>query len=383
MIKILHIITRLDIGGSATNTIETVARLDKKKYQASLISGKTSDPDGSIIEILKNYNLDFVYMNELQREINPWLDLLAFIKLCNKIKKGNYDIVHTHSSKAGILGRWAAKLAGVKHIVHTPHGHVFHSYFSRFLTAIFLLLENFTANITDKIITLTIKGKLEHIKYGIAKPSKFVQIYSGVDFSSISINNDLSQNIKNELKIGHDAIVFGTVTRLEPIKGNDFLIEAMPEVIKVIPNAYLVIVGDGSEKEDLFDLSAALNVHNNIRFVGSKHNKYDFINMFDIFVLSSLNEGMGRAILEAMYCKKPVIASDTGGIPELVVEGKTGMLVTPGDSKALSEAMITLAKNKDRIVSYGNSGNKLANNMFSIKTMISKIENLYESLLNK
>ncbi|HBG60263.1 MAG: hypothetical protein A2Y03_05370 [Omnitrophica WOR_2 bacterium GWF2_38_59] len=383
MIKVLHIITRLDIGGSATNTIDTVARLDKSKYHVSLVSGKTIDPDGVIEEKLINYNMDYTFINELRREINPFLDIISLIKLCDHIKKGNYDIVHTHSSKAGILGRWAAKLAGAKHIVHTPHGHVFHSYFSRLLTAVFLLVEKFTAKFTDKIITLTIKGKLEHIKYGIAKPSKFVQIYSGVDFNRISINNDFSQKIKNDLKIDNDNIVFGTVTRLEPIKGNDCLIEAMAEVVKNIPNSLLVIVGDGAERQNLIELAESLNIIDKVRFAGFRHNKYDFINIFDIFVLSSLNEGMGRAILEAMYLKKPVIASDTGGIPELVAEGKTGMLVTPGDSNALSEAMITLAKNKEQIVDFGDSGNKLANDLFSLDTMISKIEDLYESLLNK
>ena len=152
MIKVLHIITRLDIGGSATNTIDTVARLDKSKYHVSLVSGKTIDPDGVIEEKLINYNMDYTFINELRREINPFLDIISLIKLCDHIKKGNYDIVHTHSSKAGILGRWAAKLAGAKHIVHTPHGHVFHSYFSRLLTEVFFLVEKFPQKFQAKII---------------------------------------------------------------------------------------------------------------------------------------------------------------------------------------------------------------------------------------
>ena len=160
--KVLHIITRLDHGGSSANTIETVGRLDKKRYQADLISGRTYDPDGEIRNTLMEGNIQVHFINELRREIHPLFDSIALVKLYYAIKRGGYDIVHTHCSKAGILGRWAAKFAGVRSIVHTPHGHVFHGYSGPILVKTFIFLEKWTVRITDKIITLTYRGAGAH-----------------------------------------------------------------------------------------------------------------------------------------------------------------------------------------------------------------------------
>jgi len=378
--KVLHVITRLDAGGSATNTLETVARLDKEKYDVRLISGRTCDPDGSIAAFIQEKGINCVFVDSLCREINLLRDIKAFCKLYKFFCKEQCDIVHTHSSKAGILGRWAAKLAGVKYIVHTPHGHVFYGYFNKFISKIFISAERLTARITDKIITLTDIGRDEHLQFKIAELEKFRTIYSGVDWESFLRKNSVLKQYRKNFNLQENQFIFGTVARLESIKGNEYLVGAMAEVIKKYPETKLLIVGEGSLRNDLEKKSRSLNLEKYVIFTGHQTDAANFIHLMDVFVLASLNEGMGRVILEAMACRKPVIASRTGGIPELVKEGQTGLLVNPGDSNAVAEAMIYLYENREEAKVFGEEGRRLATDMFSLDKMIKDIDDLYQEL---
>jgi len=379
-IKILHIITRLDSGGSSTNTIETVARLDKTKYDVTLISGRTFDPKGDILQNLQVKKIRYVFINNLIRPIHPWHDLIAFLKLIRVINKGKYDIVHTHTSKAGILGRWAARLAGVKHIVHTPHGHIFYGYFNPVVTRIFIIIERWTAAITQKIITLTKRGKEEHIQFKIAPPEKFIPIYSGIDIEELKRKSDDGLDIKKSWGFPLDAVVFGVVARLDPVKGIQYLVEAMVKVIKAFPNSRLLIVGDGTERQAIEDKICGLDLQNHIILTGHREDVAELLQAMDIFVLPSLNEGMGRVILEAMVYAKPVIATRTGGIPELVQDGVNGFLVTPAQSDELADAMIKCAVNPTLARQLGEHGKARVKDMFSLDIMVKKIEQLYNEL---
>ncbi len=250
-IKVLHIITRLDKGGSAENTLLTVSLLNKEEFSTALISGPTIDPDGEIADFIAQKKLDFFLMPELAREISPLKDIKAFLRIYHFVKKGRFDIVHTHTSKAGILGRWAAKLAGVKIIIHTPHGHIFYGYFGWFKTKLFIYLERLTALLTDRIITLTQIGKEEHVKFRIAEPDKFVSIYSGIDVGKFfNFQRDINKE-KAKLNIPPDTPVIGTVTRLDLVKGNQYLIASLPYIVKIFPALKVIIVGDGSERGKL------------------------------------------------------------------------------------------------------------------------------------
>lgn len=383
-INVLHIITRIDLGGSTTNTIETVARLNPSQYQCTLIFGRTNDPDGRITQELKEKNINYILIDDLRRDIHLWHDFKAFLKLIRYIKSNTYDIVHTHTSKAGILGRWAAKIAGVKKIVHTPHGHVFYGYFNPLVTKIFIAIEQLTAAMTDKIITLTERGKQEHVYFRIAKAEKFIPIYSGISLADLeSCQCDMAV-VRESLGISLDAVVFGTVARLEPIKGLKYLIEAMASVYQAIPASKLLIIGDGQERQFLEAAAQTLNLDKAVIFAGHRENVAQLMQVMDIFVLPSLNEGMGRVILEAMAFAKPVIATKTGGIPELVIDGKTGRLVEPGMSHSLAQAMIQLGTDKNLRIKFGLSGKELLKDTYTLEHMVKKIENLYsELMLNK
>jgi glycosyltransferase involved in cell wall biosynthesis len=380
-IKVLHLITRLDMGGSAFNTIETVARLDKEKYEVYLMSGKTYDPKGEMKLLLASKGVECRFLKDLVREINFFKDIKAFFKLIKIFKSHTFDIVHTHSSKAGILGRWAAFFAKTKYIVHTPHGHVFYGYFGKLRTSIFIFLEKIAAKITSKIITLTYKGKEEHVSFKISEKEKFVPIYSGIDLSLFNNVEGSSDTYREKFGFSDGDFVFGSVARLDLIKGNQYIIEAMADVVKENPRVKLILVGDGQEKEKLEQLVSKLGLSDNIVLAGFQENVVPLIAMMDVFILASLNEGMGRVILEAMACKKPVIASSTGGIPELVKDKESGILFPVGDVGALIDAMKVLMDDLEMRKQMGSEGYSRVKDVFSVETMVQKIDQLYQDLI--
>jgi glycosyltransferase involved in cell wall biosynthesis len=382
-IRVLHIITRLDAGGSATNTIETVARLNPSLYECTLVIGLTYDPDGRINQELKDKKINTIFIEDLRRNINPWHDFKAFCKLYDILKRNQYDIVHTHTSKAGILGRWAAKLAKVRTIVHTPHGHVFYGYFDKLTSQIFINVERWTARLTDKIITLTELGKKEHVQFKIAAEDKFVVIASGIDINYFSLPHKDTPSLKQKLKIPEDAFIFGTVARLEPIKGNRHLIEAFAKILPRHSHARLLLTGDGPQRKELESLCQELNLNNHVCFAGFQSDVGPYLQIMDNFVLASLNEGMGRSILEAMACGKPIIATRVGGIPELIEHNQTGLLVESNDVEALSAAMESILKSKEDAQRLGENAKKKAGHRYSLESMVQTIENLYEELLKK
>ncbi|MBF0217611.1 MAG: glycosyltransferase family 4 protein [Candidatus Omnitrophica bacterium] len=380
-IKVTHIITRLDPGGSSTNTVETVSRLDRKRYEILLIYGRTHDPDGLIEKDLAQRGIRYIRMDELVREPDPIKDIRAFWKMTGILREEKPDIVHTHSSKGGVIGRWSAFLAGVRVIVHTPHGHIFYGYFNRFETAVYMVAEKITSLITTRLITLTKKGKEEHIELGIISPARIVPIYSGIDIKYFSEFKADREGIRKALGFSGKKVIFGTVARLDPVKGNRYLIEAMGHIKNNVPDQALIIVGGGSEEKALMEMAEDEGIRNDVRFIGHVGDVRPYMAVMDIFVLASLNEGMGRALIEAMAMEKPVISTRTGGIPEVVSDGETGLLVEPADSAGLAREMQALALDPPRARILGARGRKKVTEVFGIDKMVDDIENLYGTLL--
>jgi glycosyltransferase involved in cell wall biosynthesis len=380
-IKVTHIITRLDPGGSSTNTVETVSRLDRKRYDVLLIYGRTLDPDGEIEKGLAQRGIRYSRMAELVREPNPVKDIHALWKMTGILREERPDIVHTHSSKGGMIGRWAAFLAGVKVIVHTPHGHIFYGYFNKIQTAVYMVAEKITSRITTRLITLTKKGKEEHIDLGIISPERIVPIYSGIDIQYFSGFKGDREEVRRTLGLSGKKVIFGTAARLDPVKGNRYLIEAMGIVRQSVPGAALIVVGGGSEEEALIARAKEAGISDDVRFIGHMRDIRPYLAVMDIFVLASLNEGMGRALIEAMAMGKPVISTLTGGIPEVVSNGETGILVEPADSAGLAREMLALASDPARAGRFGEMGRKKVTEVFGIEKMVSDIDNLYGTLL--
>ena len=391
-IKVVHIITRFDKGGSAENTLLTVLGLNKEKYSILLIKGLSLESEMSdeeslavseSLKIAEENNIKVINLPFLVRKIAPLTDLKALFTLFKILRKERPDIVHTHTSKAGFLGRFASFLARVPIIIHTPHGHVFHSYFGPTLTKIFVIAEKILSLITDKIITLTNRERDEHIERRIAPLNKFITIHSGVDLDRfMNLNIDIKKK-KKELNIPQDFYVIGTVGRLVPIKGHKYLVSAAEMIIKEFPKTVFVIVGDGFLKPILERHAEALGIRKNIIFTGWRKDVPEILYLFDILVFPSLNEGMGRVMIEGMSLGKPIVASNVGGIRDLIEDGKNGLLVPPRDSNALRKAISRLIRNKKLAEGLGKIGKMEVYPDFDASTMVKKIDNLYESLLSK
>ena len=398
--KVAHIITRQDKGGSAENTLLTVLGLNKEKYDVTLIKGSTLESDMSNEERSANerdlkraldLGVKIITVDELVRRISPLNDLKAFIKLFSIIKKGKYHIVHTHTSKAGILGRWAAWLCKTPVILHTPHGHIFYGYYGKFITWIFKMIEQITGLITDRIITLTDKEKQEHIDFKIAPPEKFITIHSGVEIKRfLEITHEDTKRIRKELNIPDDYLVVGTVGRLVEVKGHKYFIQAAHKVLKSFQlSAFsfqpykgikFMIVGDGHLISDLKKDANILGIADSVIFTGWRNDVPVVMSTFDIFVLPSLNEGMGKVLVEAMLLKRPIIASRVGGIPDLIRDGENGILISPASPDELSKVIVELIKSEDRRIKMGNSG-RLMTESYSDRVMVEKIESLYNLLI--
>ncbi len=389
-IKVIHIITRLDKGGSAENIILTVKGLDRDIYDVVLIRGLSiesnmaEDESIAVEKSLRNVEGEggrVITIPSLVRRIQPFYDLKAFFDLIKILRHERPDIVHTHTSKAGILGRWAAFFARVPIIVHTPHGHVFWGYFGRLKTGIFILLEKISALITDRLVMLTEQEKNDHLHFHIAPKDKFSVVHSGIDlnrFSNLSVDPTA---MKKRLGIPEDNMVVGTTGRLTHVKGHRYLIEAAGKVLDVRLDTTFVFLGDGELLNELKDMVTKLDIEENVKFLGWRDDVAEVMSVFDIFVLPSLNEGMGRVLVEAMALGKPIVASDVGGIPDLVVNGENGFLVPVGNVGSLADGINRLIQSSGMRKKMGRCGKKIAAD-YSADAMVQKIDRLYWELLH-
>lgn len=419
-IKVLHVITRFDKGGSAENTFLTVRHLDRSRYEPVLVvgggpAGDAADPETDAAR--KNRSdavqtgVRLIALPHLVRNLNPVSDLAAFFGLIAIIHREHPRIVHTHTSKAGILGRWAAWCCRVPVIVHTPHGHVFFGYFGSLTTHLFILLERWTARITDALIALTPQEKAEHIAHGITPADTFAVIHSGVDLKPFlaaapshyppeslpnspdsggaSLGSDTGapaeipdvEMIRHNLGIPRGATVVATAGRLTAVKDQETLIRAVAECVRQGERLFLVLMGEGELREDLETLCERLGIADNVRFTGWKPDVACFIAACDIFCLPSRNEGMGKVLVEAMALGKPIVASDVGGIPDLIRSGENGLLVPVGDVPAWGAAIRELVHDPAARRRMGEAGRRIAP-AYSVEAMIKQIDELYAKLLS-
>ena len=380
-IKVLHIITRLDKGGSAENTFLTVKGLDKKRYDVTLMSGPVQDPSQERRSQVEECGIQYIHNPVLVRNINMVYDAIALFKICRFLTKEKFDVVHTHTSKAGLLGRFAAKFAGAPLVVHTPHGHVFFGYFGPLKTKIFILLEKLANRMTDKIVALTHREKADYISYRTCPEEKITVIHSGIELNKFQ-EYPLAEKtkLKKEIGLPGDSFVVGTVGRLVPVKGPEFLIKASQTIIPAHPNTYFLFAGDGPLKKDLQKKAKEAGEEKNIVFLGWRDDIAHILSVFDVFCLPSLNEGMGRVLVEAMAHGIPIVASEVGGIPDLITPGKNGFLVPPKNPEELAKHIQILIEDENKRRKMGEAGKKMAPR-FSHDTMVKNIAELYEELL--
>jgi glycosyltransferase involved in cell wall biosynthesis len=382
-IRVLHVITRLERGGAPAVLLEVLRRCDTSQFEHHIAAGLSQVPEDDMISFAKDTGFRVVVIPSLIRDIHPFFDIHALSKLYFLILRGRYDIVHCHTSKGGFIGRLAARLANVKCIIYSPHGDIFEGYFGKIKTRFFIWLERFSARFTDKIITLTKSGIEPYLRAGIGQKSQFDYIYNGIDVKNLRKRKVGRIQKRQEIGIEDDCFLIVTAGRLVPVKGYTYLITAIAQVITEIPNIRLVFLGDGELRGELSGQVKTLGLGKHVLFLGMRNDVPETISCSDLFVLPSINEGFGVVLLEAMAMKCPIVATNVGGVPEVVLDGETGILVPPGDPAQLSEGIIRLARDHALAARMAEHGYRRLMACFDIRETVAKTEHLYKELLER
>ncbi len=339
---VVHIITRLEPGGSSRNVIDSCAA-QAADFSVALLSGP--HPASAPLLALLPPDVKYVEIKHLGREISPLADLRALAEIRAQLAALGPDLVHTHTSKAGALGRLAAFLhnrgaARRAAVVHTPHGHLLYGYYGPARTRLFLSIERLLARITDRFVALTEGEKRESAGAGIGREADWAVIHSGVDLTPPA-----SPARKEDLGLPPDCLAAGTVARLEPVKGVEYFIRAAA-ILKDRPHCAALrfaVIGGGALEGRLKKLAADLGVADRVAFTGFRDDAAALMAALDIYVQPSLNEAMGRAPLEAQALGIPAVVSRVCGLPDVIREGETGCSVPPADAGALADAIEKLA----------------------------------------
>ncbi len=379
--RVAHVITRLCKGGAQENTFHTVRLANRDRFDVDLISGPTHGHEGSIEDSVGAAGIEIIRVPALVRDIAPRKDVLALRALTRIFRERQYHIVHTHTSKAGFLGRLAAARSGMPIVVHTPHGNIFEGYFSKAMTRLFVAMERYAARRTDRIVELTPGGIEKHLEQGIGRREQYVTIFSGIDLTPFDLVIARREETRRALGVEPEAYLVGAVGRLEPIKGFSHFITAARIIAQRLPEARFIVAGHGALAADLRAQSADLG--DRVRWLGLREDVPDLMAAMDVFVLPSLNEGMGRVLLEAGAAGTPVVATSVGGVPDIIRNGETGILTPPRDPEAMAEAIVTLERDPARRRAMGLKARERVAPAYGLDRMVAQIEALYEQLIRE
>lgn len=389
--KVVHIITKLDLGGAQQNTLFTVAHLARSRYDPVLISGT----NGLLVEDAKKLDDVKVYLlTELVREIRPIKDLIALFKIRNilkELKKDNVKkeseinsqiIVHTHSVKAGVLGRWAAYMAGVKIIISSIHGFSFNDYQPSLVRAFYIYLEKLTSIITTKFVAVSNADIEKGIRNKLFTKDKVRLIRSGIDISRFMNKNHNRLRMRKELGIKIEIPVVAMIACFKPQKSPLDFVKVAKIISDEIPDAGFLMVGDGVIRSKIENMIEKISMEDKIILLGWRRDIPEILSSIDILVLTSLWEGLPRVFPQAMASGVPVVATEVDGAPEAIKNGVTGFLLQPRDIEGMAERIIYLIRNPDRAREMGEEGRKLVGE-FDIWKMVEQQEDLYTSLLKQ
>jgi glycosyltransferase involved in cell wall biosynthesis len=371
------------VGGAQENTLLSVEGLDRlPEFEVTLATGIDSGPEGDLLTRARG-TTDVVIIPELGRRVSPFSDLVALVKVYRLIKAGRYHIVHTHSSKAGVLGRLAARAAGTPIVVHTLHSLVFHDYQPRWLNRLLRLIKRALAPLTDHYISVSRIIAEKAIAAGIGTPSRFSTVYSGMELDWYLEARPDPAAVRACYGIPPHAPVVGKIARLFELKGHDQLFDAIPAVVERFPEVRFLLVGDGILYERLRERARRGGFERNVVFAGliERERIPELISAMDVLVHTSLREGIARVLPQAMAMGKPCVSFDLDGAPEVVIPGQTGELVTAGDTAGLSAAICRLLADPEFRQRLGEGGRRLVDPMYRAETMVEHIADIYRRLL--
>ncbi len=387
--KIVHIITRLILGGAQENTLITCKLLAQRGHDVTLITGPAIGPEGELFNQTKNQKYNVIVVPRLIRAICPLYDTISYLQIKRHLERLKPDIVHTHSAKAGILGRFAAHSLKRKWsenlpaIVHTIHGLAFHPYQSKWLNSFYIAVERSAAKRTDFFVTVADAMTTQATAAGIGDAEQFVTAYSAIEEDDFlkPIPREERKSFRLKYGISEDTIVLVTIARLFMLKGHKYIIESAKQLSKQFDNAVWLFVGDGNLADRFKEQVRQLGLSEKIKFTGLlPPNQIPLaIQSSDILVHCSLREGLARTLPQAMLCGKPAISFDIDGAKEVVNEN-TGRLIEPKSVEQLTKVCAELIEDKDLRDKLGRAGRDFVKENFAPKTMVDAIESVYKKL---
>ncbi len=378
-IKVAHVITRLDLGGAQQNTLHTVRTLDRARFEPLLVCGEGGFFDD---EVRRDATLRAVFVSSLVREVAPARDLLALLELANLFRAERPDVVHTHSSKAGILGRLAAALAGVPVVVHTYHGFGFHDRQNPLVKSAYVLLERLCAAFTTRLVFVSRANAEYAEKNAISGAEGAALIRSGVRLADFPAPVDKAK-LKTSVGIGMHKTLVVSIGNLKPQKNAGDLVAAAAKAAAAAPEARFVFLGDGPQRRALEAKAFALGLHDRLFFLGWRRDGAQWLAAADAFALTSLWEGLPRSLVEAMRTGLPAVCYATDGVVDVLRDGENGFLVAPGDVDAFARRLTSLLTDAELRGRLGAAARASIGPEFDIDGMVRAQEALYAELLEK
>lgn len=373
-IKVAIIITKLELGGAQKVAISVCEKLDKNKFETFLICGC-----GGILDEETKNKIRIVFVKDLVREISPVKDFKALFSIYKILKKENPAIVHTHSSKAGILGRFAAKLCDIKNIIHTIHGFSFNNTQNFLKKSLFVFLERFCSVFSTKLIPVSTENTVKGLQNKIGKKEQYHYIRLGIDIDNFK-NFKQTPTLKQELKLNLTDILVTTIGPFKPQKNLSDFIKIANNIYKNHKNFKFVIVGDGTLRPVFEKMINDFNISDSIFLLGWRRDISNILNSSDIFVMTSLWEGLPISTIEALCCGLSPIVNDVDGQKEIIKDGFNGFLIKPYNIKSTEEKILLLANNKYLRQQLSDNAKNSIDYTFSIEYMIKQHEELYLSL---
>jgi glycosyltransferase involved in cell wall biosynthesis len=384
-VRILRVIARLNMGGPALHVAYLTAGLKPRGYETTLVAGTLARGEGSMAFVAEDLGVPVVTIDELHREISPFRDARAVLRLARLIRRERPHILHTHTAKAGAIGRLAAILAGGAKppiVVHTFHGHVLRGYFDPVRAAGFRLLERWLARHATALIAVSPQVRDDLVELGVAPAEAFAVVRLGIALDErISANGDGRQALRALLGIAPDRFTVGWIGRMTGVKRTDDVLLALKGVRERGVDACLCMVGDGPDRDHVERRAKELGVVRHCFFLGYQDDVAAYYSAFDAFILPSGNEGTPVSAIEALAAGKPVVATRVGGVPDVVRDEIDGFLVEPGDVEALADRLARLARDPALRERMGQSGRARVLPRYAVERLIDDVDRLYQALL--
>ena len=380
--NICHVITRMIVGGAQENTLCTLRGHLEAGYDTTLVTGPSDGPEGKLLDQQPLAGLRVVELPDLVRPIHPWHDLKAYLALKKLFKEESFDIVHTHSTKAGVLGRVAARRAGVPVVVHTIHGPSFHRFLPAWKNKLYIASERFASRYGDRTFAVAQAMIDQYVEAGVTSADTCQVVYSGMELGPC-LNCEPDADLRERLEIPAGVPVIGKVARLFELKGYEQLMQAAPKIAEEMPDAHFLIVGDGLLRARIDWQVRDLRLGDRFHFAGlvKPSEVHRYVALMDVLVHLSLREGLPRVVVQGLACGKPVVGFDLDGTPEAVQDGQTGYICPPEDSDAAAEAVPKLLRDPEQAKKMGAKGREFVRRRWDWEYMARTLEHSYGQLL--